>query len=89
MNNCLVFAFVSMFFAGFTSVIAKKGLSGISGDLGVTVRTCFVFLFMLGFAWFSVPHKAWAELELNSYEVTLCHSVHERRQLPGSHILWL
>lgn len=67
MNNCLVFAFTSMLFAGFTSVIAKKGLTGISGDLGVTVRTCFVFLFMLGFAWFSVPHKDWAELKLNNW----------------------
>lgn len=67
MNNCLVFAFTSMLFAGFTSVIAKKGLTGISGDMGVTVRTCFVFLFMLGFAWFSVPHKDWAELKPNNW----------------------
>ena len=44
-----------MFFAGFTSVIAKMGLSGISGDLGLAVRTCFVFVFVLMFAAVVVP----------------------------------
>lgn len=42
-------------FAGFTSVIAKLGLSGISGDLGLAVRTCFVFAFVLMFAAIVVP----------------------------------
>ena len=44
-----------MTFAGFTSVIAKIGLSGISGELGLTVRTCFVFLFVLTFAFYAIP----------------------------------
>jgi transporter family protein len=44
-----------MAFAGFTSVIAKLGLSGISGDLGLAVRTCFVFVFVLLFAGAVVP----------------------------------
>ena len=43
-----------MAFAGFTSVIAKMGLAGISGELGLTIRTLFVSLFVLGFAAFSV-----------------------------------
>jgi transporter family protein len=43
-----------MAFAGFTSVIAKKGLDGISGELGIAVRTCFVFAFVLVFAAFTV-----------------------------------
>lgn len=50
-----VYAFVSMVFAGFTSVIAKLGLTGISGDLGLTIRTCFVFVFVLMFAAVVVP----------------------------------
>jgi transporter family protein len=33
-----------MFFAGLTSVIAKFGLKNVSGDSGLAVRTCFVFL---------------------------------------------
>jgi transporter family protein len=44
-----------MFFAGFTSVFAKMGLSGISGDLRLAVRTCFVVVFVLTFAAVVVP----------------------------------
>lgn len=55
MEKWIVYAFVSMVFAGFTSVIAKLGLTGISGDLGLTVRTCFVFVFVLMFAAVVVP----------------------------------
>lgn len=50
-----VYAFVSMVFAGFTSVVAKLGLTGISGNLGVTIRTCFVFVFVLILAAVVVP----------------------------------
>ena len=55
MEKWIVYAFVSMVFAGFTSVIAKLGLTGISGDLGLTIRTCFVFVFVLMFATVVVP----------------------------------
>ncbi len=46
-----------MAFAGFTAVIAKHGLTGISGELGLAVRTCFVFAFVLGFAALAVPRE--------------------------------
>lgn len=49
MKAWIVFAIISMVFAGFTSVIAKMGLSGISGELGLAVRTDFVFVFVVGF----------------------------------------
>jgi transporter family protein len=49
------YAVISMVFAGFTSVIAKMGLAGISGELGLTIRTLFVSVFVLGFAAFAVP----------------------------------
>ncbi len=55
MEKWVFYAFLSMFFAGFTSVIAKMGLAGISGELGLTVRTLFVTLFVLGFAAIAVP----------------------------------
>ena len=51
-----------MVFAGFTSVIAKLGLSGISGELGLAVRTIFVFVLVLGFAAFVVPAGQWTSL---------------------------
>ena len=55
MERWIVYAVISMLFAGFTSVIAKMGLAGISSELGLTVRTCFVFAFVLAFAAFAVP----------------------------------
>ena len=47
MAKWVIYAFASMVFAGLTSVIAKLGLAGISGDLGLAIRTCFVFVFVL------------------------------------------
>jgi transporter family protein len=55
MEKWVIYAFVSMVFAGFTSVIAKMGLAGISSELGLTVRTLFVSVFVLAFAAFTVP----------------------------------
>lgn len=45
MERWIIYAFISMLFAGFTSVVAKQGLVGISDELGLTVRTLFVFLY--------------------------------------------
>jgi transporter family protein len=55
MEKWVAYAFISMFFAGFTSVIAKIGLAGISAELGLTVRTLFVCAFVLVFAAWAVP----------------------------------
>lgn len=55
MERWILWSFISMFFAGFTSVVAKQGLVGISGELGLTVRTLFVCVFVAGFALLSVP----------------------------------
>lgn len=55
MERWIAYAFISMVFAGFTSVIAKLGLTGISSDLGLAIRTCFVFVFVLMFAAAVVP----------------------------------
>ncbi|WP_410209951.1 EamA family transporter [Aquirhabdus sp.] len=62
MKNWVFFAFISMFFAGFTSVIAKQGLVGISGELGLTIRTVFVSVFVLGFALFFVSSQELAQV---------------------------
>jgi bacterial/archaeal transporter family protein len=50
MERWVLYAFISMCFAGFTSVVAKQGLVGISAELGLTVRTIFVCIFVLFFA---------------------------------------
>ena len=54
MERWVLYAFISMFFAGFTSVIAKQGLVGISAELGLTIRTIFVFCFVTLFAMMAV-----------------------------------
>ena len=51
----MLYAIVSMLFAGCTSVLAKNGLRGVSGELGLAVRTVFVAGFVLTFAAVWVP----------------------------------
>ncbi len=67
MERWIYYAFLSMFFAGFTSVIAKQGLSGISAELGLTVRTLFVCLFVLVFAAMAVAPAEFRSLQKVNY----------------------
>lgn len=67
MERWVWYAMLSMLFAGFTSVIAKQGLTGISGELGLTVRTLFVTVFLLSFAAVAVPWADWGTLTRNNY----------------------
>jgi transporter family protein len=67
MKPWILYALISMLFAGFTSVIAKLGLSGITGELGLTIRTCFVFFFVLAFAVFTVPVSQLSALSRANY----------------------
>ncbi len=62
MEKWVVYALISMLFAGFTSVVAKMGLTGITGELGLTIRTLFVSLFVLGFASIAIPASDYALL---------------------------
>jgi len=48
MPRWVLFAVVSAGFAGLTSVVAKFGLRGISGEAGLLIRTFFVAVFVLG-----------------------------------------
>jgi len=67
MKPWIIYALISMVFAGFTSVIAKLGLAGISGELGVAVRTCFVFVLVLVFAILTVPASQLSVLSRGNY----------------------
>jgi transporter family protein len=67
MERWVVYAFISMLFAGFTSVIAKQGLVGISGELGLTVRTLFVFFFVFLFAALFVSPAEVKSLQKENY----------------------
>jgi transporter family protein len=67
MKPWISFAIVSMIFAGKTSVIAKKGLVGISGEAGLTVRTLFVVIFVLLFAALQVPMSSLKDFTQENY----------------------
>ena len=55
MPTWVLYAFASMVFAGLTAVIAKPGLAGISADLGLALRTAFMFAFVMMIAAATVP----------------------------------
>lgn len=44
MQTWLLYAILSMFFAGVTAILAKYGLQNIGADFGLTVRTSIIFL---------------------------------------------
>ena len=67
MKTWIIYALISMVFAGFTSVIAKLGLTGISGELGLAVRTGFVFVFVLAFAVAVIPSSQLSTLGRSNY----------------------
>ena len=67
MEKWVIYAIVSMVFAGFTSVIAKLGLAGISGELGLGLRTVVVFVLVMGFALVVVPRTELASLTPANY----------------------
>lgn len=67
MEPWLFYALLSMFSAGAVSVIAKQGLTGISSEVGLTVRTLFVGFFVLVFAGFFTAAKDYSLLVWKNY----------------------
>jgi len=67
MDRWIIYAFISMFFAGFTAVIGKHGLTGISAELGLTIRSIFVFFFVLVFAAIFVSPNEVRNLQKSNY----------------------
>ncbi len=67
MERWVIYAIISMLFAGFTSVIAKQGLVGISAELGLTIRTIFVCIFVLIFAALAVDPAEVKSLQKVNY----------------------
>ena len=47
MQTWMIYAILSMFFAGITSILAKYGLQSISADFGLGVRTTVIFVIIL------------------------------------------
>lgn len=51
MQTWIIYAFISMFFAGITSVLAKYGLQNISADFGPGVSAFLIFAGMILLVW--------------------------------------
>lgn len=56
-----------MCFAGFTAVIAKQGLVGISAELGLTLRTLFVCFFIIVFGLLTITPTEVRSLQRANY----------------------
>ena len=67
MERWVVYAFISMIFAGFTAVIAKQGMVGISSELGLMVRTIFVAVFVMMFAFYAVGPSEFSGLRRDNF----------------------
>ena len=67
MDRWVAYAFAAMIFAGLTSVIAKQGLTDISGELGLAVRTIFVCVFVAAFSLVAVSRTEFAQLRPANY----------------------
>lgn len=63
MEKWVLYALLSMVFAGFTSVIVKLGMEGISAELSLTVRTLFVCVFVFVFAAMFVSPQEYRALD--------------------------
>lgn len=67
MERWVIYAVISMCFAGFTAVIAKQGLVGISSELGLTLRTLFVCIFIIIFGLLTVAPTEIRQLQRENY----------------------
>ncbi|HEY0842861.1 EamA family transporter [Methylotenera sp.] len=67
MERWVAYAIISMLFAGFTAVIAKQGLTGISAELGLTLRTLFVCAFIILFGLLAVTPAEIKNLQKHHY----------------------
>ncbi len=63
MKPWIGFALIAMVFAGVTTVMAKQGLDGISGELGVVVRSIYVAMFVGCFALLFIAPAEWKTLQ--------------------------
>jgi transporter family protein len=62
MQRWILYAFLSTLFAGGTAVVARLGLTGISAELGLGVRTAFVFVMVSAFCATVVPREQFGTL---------------------------
>jgi bacterial/archaeal transporter family protein len=91
METWVIYALLSMFFAGLTSILAKYGLQHIHPDLGLGIRTATIFLLVTGFdlatdkfkGLVAVTQKEWLLLILSGLATTLSWFFYYRAMKDG------
>lgn len=61
MEKWILYAIISMVFAGLTSVVAKSGMKDLSSDTALTIRTAVVFAIVVANAF--LFRNAWSEIK--------------------------
>jgi len=69
MQTWIIYAIISMIFAGITSVLAKYGLQNISADFGLGIRTTVIFVIITAINLIGAKYKEFANL--TTLQITL------------------
>ena len=91
METWVIYAILSMVFAGLTSVLAKYGLQNINSDLGLGIRTITIFILITSFSlltdkWKDFPlltKKQFALLILSGFTTTFSWVFYYRAMKDG------
>ncbi|MFN8356232.1 MAG: EamA family transporter [Spirosomataceae bacterium] len=75
METWVVYAILSMLFAGLTSVFAKYGLQNIHPDLGLGIRTTTIFLLIAAFNLMTDKLKGFSELTNKQLALLICSGI--------------
>src|SRR6188508_146430 len=62
MQQWMIYAILSMLFAGVTSILAKYGLQNVSADFGLAVRTAVIFVIILAVNLVGDKYKQYEQL---------------------------
>lgn len=75
MEKWILYAIVSMIFAGLTSVLAKYGLQNINADLGLSIRTTTIFILITIFVIVTNKTKDLALISTKQALLLICSGI--------------
>ncbi len=75
MENWILYAIISMIFAGLTSVLAKYGLHDINSDLGLGIRTTTIFFLITAFVLITGKTKDLGLLTTKQTVLLICSGI--------------
>jgi len=83
METWIIYAILSMIFAGLTSVLAKYGLQNIHPDLGLGIRTTTIFILIASINIFTDKIKGFSLLVCSGITTTLSWLFYYRAMKDG------